>query len=301
MLDLDSVPYYPAKYQRLLRRKGGSGGTKPDSPRVIVIHTMESSRSVGTAQSNAVWQRDNGNNGTDVVSSHLAVDPATVLRCVHDDAVAFTQSTPWNDMALSIEQAGRAAQTAEQWADDLGAPQVELVAQACASWCVKWGIPAVFLTGGQLASSWQSCSGITTHFQITLASQTAIMKALGYKPGSHTDPGAGFPMLSMIERVKAIIAGPHTPEDDDVPTEIKLVAGDHTTMVWNPPTNTLRWVNDGNVDALEPATAFLAIYDGAAGATLPNGNSVDEGIRSLISNSVKAGRAPNSGAFINAW
>jgi hypothetical protein len=175
------------------------------------------------------------------------------------------------------------------------------VAQACASWCLKWGIPARFVLADELAKSWRSVSGITTHFQITLASQSPLMRALGYKAGSHTDPGVGFPMLSMVERVKAILAGPHIPEDDEVPTEIKLVAADHTALVWNPPTNTLRWVNDGNVDALEPATAFLKVYDGAAGEALPNGNSVDDGIRSLISNTVKAGRAPNSGAFINAW
>lgn len=301
VIDLDSVPYYPAKNQRLVRRLGGASGTKPDHPRVISIHTIEGPRAVGAAVVNATWQRESGAYGGEVVSSHAVVDPATVLRCVQDDAVAFTQGTPWNDMCLSLEQAGRASQTAEEWADDLGAPQVELDAQVCAFWCVKWGIPARFVEAAELARSWQTVSGITTHYQITLASQSPLMKALGYKSGSHTDPGQGFPMLSMIERVKAIIAGPHTPEDDDVPTEIKLVAADHTTLVWNPPTNTLRWVNDGNVDALEPASAFLAVFDGSAGATLPNGNSVDDGIRSLISNTVKAGRAPGSGSFANAW
>lgn len=85
--------------------------------------------------------------------------------------------------------------------------------------------------------------------------------------------------------------------EDDVPTEIKLVASDHTTFVWNPPTNTLRWVNDGNVDALEPASAFLAVYSD----TIPNGNHVDQAIWSLIGNTVKAGKPPGDGMYAGAW
>lgn len=92
------------------------------------------------------------------------------------------------------------------------------------------------------------------------------------------------------------------PEDDDVPTEIKLVASDHTTFVWNPPTNTLRWVNDGNVDALEPVSAFAVVYDTfVPPGVIPNQNSVDDAIHSLIVNTVKAGVAPNGGMFQGAW
>lgn len=87
------------------------------------------------------------------------------------------------------------------------------------------------------------------------------------------------------------------PKEDDMPTEIKLIASDGTQLVWNPPTNTLRWVNDGNVAAVEPATAFAAVYQGK----IPNGNSVDDAIWSLITNTVKAGIPPQDGLFAHSW
>jgi hypothetical protein len=205
MIDLDSIPTIVARYQRAQRRIGGSKGTKADVPRLIVIHDMESGRGAGVAAANALWQRDVGGYAGEQVSSHFAVDSSRAWRCVSDEAVAFTQSTPWNDMALSIEQAGRAAQTVAEWRDALGAPQLELVAQIVAAWSVRWGIPLRYVLAAELARTWQFVSGVTTHYQITLASQTTMMRSLGYKAGSHTDPGAGYPMGELIERAAAIL------------------------------------------------------------------------------------------------
>ena len=36
---------------------------------------------------------------------------------------------------------------------------------------------------------WRNVTGITTHYQLSLASQRPELTSLGYKPGNHTDPG----------------------------------------------------------------------------------------------------------------
>lgn len=297
--DLDVVEFIPAKNQRAARKLGGSGGTHPDVPRVIVIHTMECPMEDGRARSNAVWQRDTGEHGGDLVSSHLAIDPHETLRCVADENVAFTQATPWNDMALAIEQSGF-ARFVDEWASADGRAQVERVAEACASWCKKHGIPARFVGADELSKTWTYVSGITTHFQITLASQTRIMRSLGYKAGSHTDPGAAYPMEAMIARARALLVpDPQLPGDDeDMATEVKLIDSEGTHFVWNPPGNTFRWVSDGNIAAMEPAVLFAAVYQGS----IPNQNTVDDGVKSLIDSAVmKLGPAPNAGQFKGKW
>jgi N-acetylmuramoyl-L-alanine amidase len=114
-----------------------------------------------------------------------------------------------------------------------------------------------------------------------------------WSASAHSCPGDA--RAAQVPMLIAAAGGPIG--DDELPAEILLIASDGTELVWFPPANTLRWVNDGNVAALEPPGSFAATYTGE----LPNGNPVDDAIRSLITNTVKAGIAPNDGLFAHAW
>lgn len=208
---LDACDYIgPAKNLRTYRAMGGSGGTPgSDRPRLIVIHTMEASEAPGRARSTAQWVKDSG--GAAQVSCHFTADDVEAIRCVADIHTAFTQLTPWNDMSLSIEQAGFAAQTLGDWMDPYSVGQRRIVARIVAAWCEKWAIPPVFLDAGDLVD-WRNCTGITTHYQISLASQRPELTSLGYKAGNHTDPGPNYPMDMLIAEVKTLLGGSTTEE-----------------------------------------------------------------------------------------
>ena len=66
--------------------------------------------------------------------------------------------------------------------------------------------PPVFLSADDLVD-WRNCTGITTHYQISLASQRPELLSLGYKAGNHTDPGPNYPMDMLIAEVKALLGG----------------------------------------------------------------------------------------------
>ena len=209
---LDGLEFIgPAANYRTTRRLGGSSSTVPDRPRLIVIHTMETPEDVGRARSTAQWVKTSG--GSAQVSCHFTADDAEAIRCVADEHVAFTQLTPWNDMSLSIEQAGRAAQTADEWGDPYSLGQRGLVARIVAAWCQRWAIPPEYLTADDLVD-WRNCTGITTHHQISLASQRKELTSLGYKPGNHTDPGPNYPMDDLLAEVRALLAPPITNRPD---------------------------------------------------------------------------------------
>ena len=219
---LDSLESFaPAKNQRATRRLGGSSSSTPDRPRLIVIHTMETPEDVGRARSTAKWVQTSG--GTSQVSCHFTADDAEIIRCVLDEHVAFTQLTPWNDMSLSIEQAGRAAQGADDWQDPYSVGQRRLVAKVVAAWCQKWAIPPVYLTADDLVD-WRNCTGVTTHYQISLASQRKELLALGYKAGNHTDPGPNYPMDMLLAEVSMHLNA--KPGDDEMIKVYLLPNGD---------------------------------------------------------------------------
>ena len=230
VLDLTTLPTVgPAKNQRAFRRVGGTGGAGADRPRVIVIHTIESPEDTGRARGTAVWMRDTGGYGGDIVSSHVTVDDTEIIRCVEDAVTAFTCGAPWNDLSLNIEQAGRAAQDDNGWNDPYSNSQRELVSQLCAAWCTTWQIPVRWLTPGELADGWDTVSGITSHANIALASQTAKMRSLGYTPGNHTDPGPNYPVGALLGRITQLLGTPTVPGGDVMDWRLIHFPGDDGT------------------------------------------------------------------------
>lgn len=205
----------PAKWYRQSRRLGGPRSTSGlnDRPRLIVIHTMEAPERDGAARSTAMWVKTSG--GDAQVSCHFTADNAEAIRCVEDRHAAFTQGSPWNDMSLSIEQAGYARQEDGDWHDAYSNGQRHIVARIVAAWCERWHIPPVFVGIDGLVD-WQNCTGITTHAAIARASQRPELAPLGYPPGNHTDPGPNYPMDELLAEVIALL-GPTTPTDPAIP------------------------------------------------------------------------------------
>lgn len=187
------------------------------------------------------------------------------------DPCGIVAADDMNTHAIGIEGANDGV--GEPWPTEQQDAYVVLVAALCAAYSID---PA----------------RIHAHFEWA---PTRKIDPAGPSRWSPQPSGGGGGNMWNLDAFRGDVAAP--PGDDHMPTEIKLIASDHTTFVWNPPGNTLRWVSDGNVDALQPATAFAAVYSG----TIPNASSVDDAIRSLLTNTDQTGRAPNAGLFVNAW
>ena len=201
---LVSSPVIQAANYRAVRR------TPLARPYLVVLHTAENDLRPGGARAIQTWASSTAvGTNPDQVSAHFAVDNTEAIRGVDDTAVAFTQSA-WNDLCLSIEHAGRARYTADEWAALGGYALADITSEILAAWCVTWTIPCRRVTVAQLVTLWRDwqagrpldgLGGITTHADITAASQIVGTA------GNHSDPGAGFPIDLIIQTANQIIDG----------------------------------------------------------------------------------------------
>ena len=145
-------------------------------PRLIVVHTMESPEGTRTARSIAEWFA--GPNAPKA-SAHVCVDATETITCVYDGDTAWAAPGA-NADGLQIEHAGRAGQSAAQWADDYSQAVLARSARVAAGWCAAYGIPVRRLTDAQLAAG---APGIVGHDQVSRV----------YKRSTHWDPGPHFP------------------------------------------------------------------------------------------------------------
>jgi hypothetical protein len=159
--------------------------------RLVVLHTMESPETAGAAEAvGRIFA-----NPARHASTHVGVDTDSTVRYVSDDDTAWAAPGA-NADGLHIELAGRAGQTARQWADASSEAILERAAHQVATWCRVYGIPARWLTHAQLADG--RTRGIIGH-----ADASAV-----FKLSDHTDPGRAFPRARFLARVKALIGGP---------------------------------------------------------------------------------------------
>jgi hypothetical protein len=193
---------------------GGNSQSRPAGsvPRVISIHTGEGSTTPAppSARNIAGWIASGG--GPDKVSAHYAVDAETAVRCVPDNRIAYTQGGwQYRLPILSIEQGGAAAYTAERWAQADARSMIENVAQICARWCARYGIPAIALSPQDLADP--NATGICRHrdFSAAYALDPSLPKS------DHSDPGTAYPFDALIARVNEILHP--TPTPPPAPTE----------------------------------------------------------------------------------
>jgi hypothetical protein len=143
----------------------------------IVMHSTEGDTALGAA----AWFANPKSGG----SAHLCIDNDHCFRTLRDDQI------PWgapgaNTNGFHIEQAGYARWTT-LWRSAHRA-LLERAAYKTAFHCKKFGIPPYFVKAAALKAG---KAGITTHAECT--------KAFG---GSHTDPGAGWPRLYFMRRVR---------------------------------------------------------------------------------------------------
>jgi N-acetyl-anhydromuramyl-L-alanine amidase AmpD len=163
---------------------------------VIVIHTMESPEKPDTAESVAAWF---AGSTAPQASAHYCIDANTVVECVRDTDVAW-HAPGANHNGLGLEHAGRAAQSAADWSDDYSTKLLDLSAGLVAQKCVKYDIPAVWLTASQLRAGKR---GITGHVQVSEA----------FKRTDHTDPGTSFPVEAYIARVREHLGDKFVPPE----------------------------------------------------------------------------------------
>lgn len=181
MLNLSAIPAIPARNYTEAERS---------TIDLVVLHSMETPMRVGIARDIARWAA-----GPDAAQTswHYGVDAHEIIRSVRDEDIAWAAPGA-NRNGLHIEQAGRAAQTREEWLAGDSGRMLELSVELCAALCARWKIPARYVIAPELVRG--NARGITLHSEVT--------KAWPAK-GSHTDPGAGFPIGWYIGRVMSAV------------------------------------------------------------------------------------------------
>ena len=166
----------------------GRGNTKP---RLIVIHTMETPENAGRAHQVAQWF---AGPTAPQASAHYMVDDAEVYQSVLEKDTAWAvDDFALNQASISIEHAGAASQTSQEWQDLYSAHELTNSAKLAAGICQRTGIPAVKLTPADILAG---KSGFCGHNDITAAKKIA---------GGHTDPGVNFPWDAYLKQVNAIL------------------------------------------------------------------------------------------------
>jgi N-acetyl-anhydromuramyl-L-alanine amidase AmpD len=144
-------------------------------PRLIVLHTTESSQAAGVADLRAIgaWF----SNPRAQASSHVCVDgDGNSAQFVPDARKAWAQAA-YNSVALSIEQIGRASQA------EFPEAQLEKTAQYVAYWSRKYGIPIVRSTS----------HGVCQHAD------------LGAAGGGHHDCGSKYPFAKVLALARTMV------------------------------------------------------------------------------------------------
>jgi N-acetyl-anhydromuramyl-L-alanine amidase AmpD len=165
---------------------------------LLVLHSMESSRHVDTAEVVAQWFA--GPNAPQA-SAHFCVDANSIVQCVRLQDVGW-HAPGANHNGIGFEHAGRAAQSRAEWLDDYGRAMLELSARLASRLCRQFRIPPVFVGAAELKlgtlqpdGSRKPARGITTH----------VATAQAFRKSTHTDPGPGFPLDWYVSRVVALM------------------------------------------------------------------------------------------------
>lgn len=161
---------------------------KPLRPvRLIVLHSAECGEVATAAEALASWA--SGTNHPNGASWHFAVDCDSITQSVEMNDIAWHAGTV-NGYSIGIEQAGRAAQTKEQWNDDFSSSMLANTAKLVAVIAGLYDLPIEHCT--ELNSP--TATGICTHADVT--------KAFAVKNG-HWDPGPNYPLEKVLEMARA--------------------------------------------------------------------------------------------------
>lgn len=138
-------------------------------------------------------------------SYHIVIDVnGMTARENDDDYIPWSAGPKANRDGIHISLAGKAAFSREQW---LARPkQLDKLADVVAAYCKAYGVPAIYRNAADLkADRW----GISTH----------VDAALAWRETDHTDPGKGFPMDVLVDKVNALLHPKPVPPPPPAPVE----------------------------------------------------------------------------------
>lgn len=160
-------------------------GIRTEPPRVIYIHTFEGRDLDAVAM--ATYQLSPAAGG----SYALVIDvDGETARENDDEYISWSAGWTANRNGHHIALAGQAAFTREKWLSRT--KQIDKLVDVIAAYCRTYGYPPIIRFAGDLvAGKW----GISTH--------DAAAKA--WKETDHHDPGVGFPLDVVADRVDAAL------------------------------------------------------------------------------------------------
>ena len=172
----------------LIPAKHFTAGRGTHSPRIIVIHTMETPEIEGRARQVANWF---AGASAPQASAHYCVDDKEIIQSVKDTDTAWAvDDFDLNQQSISIELAGTAGQNAAQWHDTYSKAEFAEFVALSKALSVKYGIPPIWLNTQMILDG--KTKGFCGHHDITIAKKIA---------GGHTDPGANFPMVEFLQAI----------------------------------------------------------------------------------------------------
>lgn len=157
------------------------------SPRVIVIHTMETNE---TSQIGESIAKNWFGVSSSKVSAHFIVDTDSVVQCVALGDTAWAAPGANTD-GIQVELAGRSSQSSSDWQDQGSVATGLIASDLIGRLCHVYGIPIRRLTNAELRAG---ASGIVGHDQVSAV----------YKVSDHGDPGPNFPWYPFLELVGTV-------------------------------------------------------------------------------------------------
>jgi hypothetical protein len=175
---------------------------------LVVIHVMEISELLGSAEACASWFAGLTSEPPKV-SAHECIDGDSVVRCVRPEHVAWAAEGA-NRIGLQFEIAGRSRQTLEEWNDPYSAAAIKLAGQRCAVASKRFTrIKPRFLDEEEFARVYldpKRDGGITTHAVVNRAfvawKRLGLPQPKDVKRLTHWDPGPNFPMDKLLQHMR---------------------------------------------------------------------------------------------------
>lgn len=138
-------------------------------------------------------------------SYHIVIDrDGMTARENDDDFIPWSAGPKANRDGIHISLAGQAAFSRDKWLSR--GKQLDKLAEVVAAYCRKYGVPAIYRNAKALGEGkW----GISTH----------AAAAIAWRETDHTDPGLGFPMDVLVDKVNALLHPTPVPPPPPAPVE----------------------------------------------------------------------------------
>ena len=153
---------------------------------VIVIHSMEASERLETAENVARWFAQKKARA----SAHVCIDTNSIVTCVAEHDTAW-HAPGLQRASYGIEHAGYARQTLREWLDPYGVGMLRCSAEWAATLAHCYNIRPLRLIATDLRAGKRY--GFTGH--------AGVSDAFG--KSDHWDPGPGFPWSKYLALVAA--------------------------------------------------------------------------------------------------